>query len=86
MAKSLSFTDLGKLCTSCKFLTLQICLNAIREKKILAKISKFTVHEQDSLFLQEMIGQFFLVGSMPNVPVNSYGHLGTVHTFFPGQA
>ena len=38
-----SFTDIGKSCPSPKFLASQICLNAIPENKILAKISGFTV-------------------------------------------
>ena len=42
---TLSFTDIGKSCPSRDFLTLQICLlNAIRENKILAEISEFTVY------------------------------------------
>ena len=40
---TLSFTDVGKACLSREFLTPQICLNTIRENKILAKISEFTV-------------------------------------------
>ena len=41
----MSFTDIGKSCPSSKFLTSQICLlnNAIRENKVLAIISGFTV-------------------------------------------
>ena len=35
----MSFTDIGKSCPSREFLTSQICFNAIRENKILAKIS-----------------------------------------------
>ena len=40
---TLSFTDIGKSCPSRDFLMSQICLIAIRENKILAKISEFTV-------------------------------------------
>ena len=44
---TLSFTDIGKSCLSCKLLTLQICLLMLFAKnKILAKISKFTVCNQ----------------------------------------
>ena len=40
---TLSITDIGKSCPSRKFLTSQVYLNAVRENKILAKISGFTV-------------------------------------------
>ena len=40
---TLSFADLGKSSPNREFLTSQICLNTIRENKILAKISGFTV-------------------------------------------
>ena len=40
---SLSFTDVGKSCQSREFCTWQICPDAIRESKIFAKISEFTV-------------------------------------------
>ena len=41
---TLSTTDIGKSYTSCEIFWLQVCLvNAIRENKILAKISGFTV-------------------------------------------
>ena len=40
----MSFTDIGKSCTSHEFLTSQICLlNVTRENKIIAEISEFTV-------------------------------------------
>ena len=42
---TLSFTDIGKSCPSREFLASQICFfNPIRENKIIAKISGFTVH------------------------------------------
>ena len=41
---TLSFTDVGKSCPNHEFVTLQICFNPIRENKILAKISEFTVY------------------------------------------
>ena len=41
---TLSFTDIGKSYPSRDFLMSQICFNAIRENKILAKISEFTVY------------------------------------------
>ena len=41
---TLSFTDIRKSCPSREFLTSQICLfSAIRQNKILSKISEFTV-------------------------------------------
>ena len=41
-----SFTDLGKSCPSRKFLKVaNMSFNAIRENKILAKISEFTIDE-----------------------------------------
>ena len=40
---TLSFIDVGKSCLSREFFTSLICLNAVPENKILAKISKFTV-------------------------------------------
>ena len=44
MAKSLSFTVVGKSCTSGECLTWQISiLTLFRENKILTKISEFTV-------------------------------------------
>ena len=45
---TLSFTDVGKSCPSREFFTSQICLNTIRENKMLAKISEFTVLEEKS--------------------------------------
>ena len=39
----MSFTDVGKSYPSRRFLAWQICFNAIRENKILTKISEFTV-------------------------------------------
>ena len=44
MPISLSFTDVGKLCPIREFLAWLICLNAIRENKILWKISEFTAY------------------------------------------
>ena len=43
---SLSFIDIGKPCLSREFFTSLMSFNAIRENKILAKISEFTVYEQ----------------------------------------
>ena len=46
---TLSFTDEGKSCHSREFFTSQICLfMPIRENKILAKISEFTVLSMDT--------------------------------------
>ena len=39
---TLSFIDIGKSCLNLELFTSLICLNAIRENKILAKISKST--------------------------------------------
>ena len=69
--------------------------NDIRENKILAKISEFTVgNSQYSyiklVYFQKCIkGQLFVLFVCFVVPVNSYGHGGqSVHltTLFPGQA
>ena len=43
---TLSFTDIGRSCHSNEFLTPQICLLTLFAKKILAKISEFTVFDQ----------------------------------------
>ena len=43
---TLSFTDIGKSCHQTN-LTSQICLNAIREYKILAKISVIYIIQQN---------------------------------------
>ena len=40
---TLSFTDEGKSCHTREFLRCEFVFNAIRENKIIAKISKFTV-------------------------------------------
>ena len=40
---TLSFTYICKSCPCREFLATQICLNAVRENKIIAKISGFTV-------------------------------------------
>ena len=40
---TLSFTDIGKPCPNRDFNIANMCLNAVRENKILAKISLFTV-------------------------------------------
>ena len=40
---TLSFTDIGKACHSRDFSVTNMYLNAIRENKIIAKISGFTV-------------------------------------------
>ena len=40
---TLSFTNVCKSCSNYNFFITQICHNAIRENKILAKISEFTV-------------------------------------------
>ena len=46
---TLSFTDVGESCPSCKFLTRQMSFNAIHENKILTKISEFKyVHREGS--------------------------------------
>ena len=45
---TLSFTELGKSCLGREFRTSPICFNTIRENKILAKISEFTVHANTS--------------------------------------
>ena len=50
---SLSFIDIGKSCPSSEFLMPQICLNAIRENKILVKIYEFTVNIGSSAFPQK---------------------------------
>ena len=42
---TLSFTDIGKSCPKCTFNASNMYFNAIRENKILAKISEFTVVE-----------------------------------------
>ena len=39
----MSFTDAGKSGPSCKFSATNIYLNAVRENKVLAKITGFTV-------------------------------------------
>ena len=41
---TLSFIDIGISCLSREFFTSLICLDAIRENKILAKISESTVY------------------------------------------
>ena len=41
---ALSFTDLSKSCPGREFKTCRACLYAIRETKILAEISDFTVY------------------------------------------
>ena len=40
---TLSFTDIGKTCPVHDFYVTNVSFNAIRENKILAKISEFTV-------------------------------------------
>ena len=40
---TLSFTDIEKSCPSREYIASQICLRAIRENKILSKISGFSV-------------------------------------------
>ena len=44
---TLSFTYESKLCHSCGFYVANMSFNAIRENKILAKISDFTVFKGD---------------------------------------
>ena len=51
----LRFTDTGKSCPCRIFLTSPICLNAIRENKILAKITEFTVHVLTLTFLTNQL-------------------------------
>ena len=41
---TLSFTDIGKSCTVHVFYVANVSLNAIRENKILRKISEFTMY------------------------------------------
>ena len=42
---TLSFTDIGKSCPVRDFYVANVSFNIIRENKILAKISEFTVNE-----------------------------------------
>ena len=45
----LSFTDEGKSCHSREFYVANMSFNAIRDNKILAKVSEFTVSEVNSI-------------------------------------
>ena len=63
---TLSFVNMAKSCPSHGFFMLQICLNAIRENKILAKISEFTVTDKveqlnDGRFLFEQPQLIFVL-------------------------
>ena len=42
---TLSFTGIGKSCPVRNFYVANVSFNAIRENKILAKISEFTIYE-----------------------------------------
>ena len=45
---TLSFTDIGKSCRGCEFLTSQMSFKAFHKSKIFAKISEFTVSYMDT--------------------------------------
>ena len=50
---TLSFTDIGKSCRARDFYIANVSFNAIRENKILAKISEFTVYI--TIFLERWV-------------------------------
>ena len=58
---TLLFTDIGKSCPVRDIYVANVSFNRIRENKILAKISKFTVIKQDSVCVDALCvsQQFF---------------------------
>ena len=68
-AITLSFTDIGKSCTSCGFLmSANMSFNAIHEKKFMSNISKFAV---GFLFINSEI--IFTSKTLPLIIIENLG-------------